>query len=332
MAGLKVAVLTGGRSSEREASLASLPSLTASLAEAGHTAILVDVDPTGVWRRDGRVVALEPGRGIPGVDVAFPVLIGAFGEDGTVQGLLECLGIPYVGAGVLASAVGMDKGMFKRLIAQSGLPQADYRHVRADAFEANRETELKALAELGLPVFVKPSSSGSSLGVARVSRPEDLGSALAQAFAFGPSAIVEAAAPGSEIECSVLGNDVLVTSLPGEVVGASRSGWRDHEFKTSDGGVDLFVPARVPDNVLGRIRERAEQVYRLIGCCGFARVDFFVDRERILINEINTMPSIQATSVFSLMFEWSGVPYRDLLDRLLALAMERHRSRSHDRI
>jgi D-alanine-D-alanine ligase len=321
----RVAVLGGGRSSEHEVSLASATSVREGLAEAGHEPIAIEVGRDGVWRRDGAVVAVEPGRGLDGVDVVFPVLHGPFGEDGTVQGLLECLDVPYVGAGVLASALCMDKVMFKEVMAHAGMPQVDYRAVRASSLASDRERLLADLSALGLPVFVKPARLGSSVGIVRVASAGELPGALETAFEYDSVAIVEAAARGLEVECSVLGNGDPIASDPGEIVlAAGEAGWYDYEAKYSPGGMRLVVPARVPDRVRERIREVSVRAFQLAGCSGLARVDFFIDGERVLLNELNTMPGFTSTSVYAALFQASGVPYAQLLDQLVELAFERH--------
>jgi len=322
----RVAVLGGGRSSEHEVSLASAASVSSGLRDAGHEPLWIEVGRDGVWRRDGGVeVAVRPGCGLEGVDVVFPALHGPFGEDGTVQGLLECLGIPYVGAGVLASALCMDKVMFKELMASAGLPQVAYRAVAAREFESERSAVLDALGRLGLPVFVKPARLGSSVGIVRAASPAELPAALQTAFQHDALAIVEAAARGLEVECSVIGNGDPVASEPGEIVlAAGEAGWYDYEAKYTPGGMQLQVPARVPVRVRERIQTVAIEAFRRTGCSGLARVDFFVEGERVLLNELNTMPGFTSTSVFASLFEASGVPYAELLERLVALAFERH--------
>jgi D-alanine-D-alanine ligase len=329
---VRVAVLGGGRSSEHEVSLASAASVREGLAEAGHEPFAIEVGRDGVWRRDGRDVAVVPGRGLDGVDVVFPVLHGPFGEDGTVQGLLECLDVPYVGAGVMASALCMDKVMFKELMAHAGLPQVSYRAVGSSDFVSDRDRAVAELGALGLPVFVKPARLGSSVGIVRVTDSAELAAALAVAFEHDSTAIVEAAASGLEVECSVLGNGDPIASLPGEIVlGAGEAGWYDYEAKYSPGGMRLRVPARVPDRVRERIQEVAIEAFRRTECSGLARVDFFVEGEHVLLNELNTMPGFTSTSVFAALFEASGVPYAELLDRLVALAFERHAAESRVR-
>jgi D-alanine-D-alanine ligase len=322
---LRVAVLGGGRSSEHDVSLASAASIREGLREGGHDPLAIEIGRDGVWRRDGQVLSLEPGRGLDGADVVFPALHGPFGEDGTVQGLLECLGVPYVGAGVLCSALCMDKVTFKELMGRHGVPQVDYRAVRVEQLRRDREATLASLAPLGLPVFVKPARLGSSVGIGRVADPASLAPALEIAFEHDPLAIVEAAASGLEVECSVLGNRDPIASQPGEIVLASgESGWYDYEAKYTAGGMRLIVPPRLPERTIERVRELALTTFRLVDCSGLARIDFFVEGERVLVNELNTMPGFTSTSVYASLFEAGGVSYPELLDRLLALALERH--------
>ncbi len=325
MSALRVAVLSGGRSSEHEVSLASAQSVCAGLLDAGHVPVAIEIGRDGVWRSGGEELSLRPGRGLDGADVVFPVLHGPFGEDGTVQGLLECLDIPYVGAGVLASALCMDKVVFKELIANAGIPQVEYRGVRIEDYRRNPEAELERLPPLGLPVFVKPARLGSSVGIARVGSAPDLPDALETAFGHDPLAIVEAAAHGREVECSVIGNNEPIASQPGEILlAAGEAGWYDYEAKYTPGGMELIVPARLPSDVRELIRELAVATFRVTGCCGLARVDFFVVGEQVLVNELNTIPGFTRTSVFGSLFEASGIPYPELLDRLVRLGLERH--------
>ena len=322
---LTVAVLAGGRSSEHEVSLASAESIREGLGQRGHQPVAIEVGRDGIWRRDGNEVTVVPGRGIEGVDVVFPALHGPFGEDGTVQGLLECLGTPYVGAGVLASALCMDKVMFKELMRHYGVPQVDYRVARAEQLADDGRALVARIAELGLPVFVKPSRLGSSVGISRVALEQELRPALEAAFEHDALALVEAAATGLEVECSVMGNGEPAASMPGEILlAAGESGWYDYEAKYRPGGMQLIVPARVPDHVRERIRQLAITTFRLTGCRGLARVDFFVQGERVLVNELNTMPGFTETSVFARLFEAGGLSYGELLDQLLELALERH--------
>ncbi|MDQ4047881.1 MAG: D-alanine--D-alanine ligase, partial [Actinomycetota bacterium] len=249
---MKVAVLGGGRSSEHDVSLASAAAVRAGLVEAGHEPVAVEISREGRFSCGGEHISLSPGDGLLDCDVAFPALHGPYGEDGTVQGLLDALGVPFVGAGVLASALCMDKVLFKDLMASAGIPQVRYAGLREGDDPARLE-------RLGLPVFVKPARLGSSLGISKVSREEDLPAALAAAFAHDPLVIVEAMAGGMEVECSVLGNDEPRASLPGEiVVGAD---WYDYEAKYEPGGMELVVPARVSEAARERVRGLAIEVF-----------------------------------------------------------------------
>jgi D-alanine-D-alanine ligase len=284
----------------------------------------VEIGRDGTWRLDGDEVELLAGRGLLGADVVFPVLHGPFGEDGTVQGLLECLDVAYVGAGVLASAVCMDKVVFKELMARADLPQVAYRGVEHRHWREDPERVLAELAELGLPVFVKPARLGSSVGIVRVAEMDELAAAVEQALSHDERAIVEAAAGGIEVECSVIGHTGSPeASVPGEIVVAGRD-WYDYEAKYTPGGMELIVPARVSETARERVREVAIRAFTLSGCEGLARVDFFVDGEDVVLNELNTIPGFTETSVFGKLFEASGLPYAELLDRLARLGAERH--------
>ena len=309
---MRVAVLAGGRSSEHEVSLASAEAVRAGLVAGGHEPLDVRLDRDGGWSRDGDPLLLEPGGGLLGCEVAFPVLHGPFGEDGTVQGLLEILDVPYVGAGVTASALAMDKALFKDLMAAHGMPQVDYTVVR----QGERPS-------LGAPVFVKPARLGSSVGIAKAWSEADVDGALEGAFRHDPVALVERFSEGIEVECSVLGHSDPVASQPGEIV-IRDADWYDYEAKYSAGGMELLVPPRVPEAVSEEVRRLAVEVFRLVGCSGMARVDFFVEDDVVLVNELNTIPGFTSTSVYAKLFAASGVPYSELLDRLLGLALERH--------
>ncbi len=325
MSATRVAVLGGGRSSEHEISLASAASVSEGLQAAGYEVIVIDVGRDGVWRRGGEALALVPGQGLPGADVAFPVLHGPFGEDGTVQGLLECLDVPYVGAGVLASAQCMHKVVFKDLMTQAGIPQVDYRAVGQAEYRDAPGAVVAKVQPLGWPLFVKPARLGSSVGIGKVDSEQELPAALESAFTHDPVAIVEAFAAGREIECSVLGNDEPIASEPGEILlGAGESGWYDYAAKYSPGGMKLVVPARVSPQVRDRIRELAVESFLRSGCSGLARVDFFVVNDSVLLNELNTMPGFTETSVYGSLFAASGIPYPELLDRLVGFALQRH--------
>ncbi|HUN78102.1 MAG TPA: D-alanine--D-alanine ligase family protein [Solirubrobacteraceae bacterium] len=334
---LTVAVLAGGRSSEHDVSLASARAVGGGLRDAGHEVRWVQVERDGAWRWEGERLSVCPGAGLLDADVVFPALHGPFGEDGTVQGVLETLDVAYVGAGVAASAVCMDKVLFKELMAAAGVPQVDHRGVREERFQADPEAVLAELRELGLPVFVKPAHLGSSKGIVKVRETSELGPALARAFAHDPLVIVEAMAAGVEVECAVLGlgraetvahGAAAMASAPGEI--RLRGEWYDYEAKYAAGGMELLMPARISAAAATRVRELAVQTFAYAGCEGLARVDFFVDGERVLVNELNTMPGFTPTSVYAKLMEASGVAYPELVDRLCRLALERHaRSRAH---
>ena len=309
---MRVAVLGGGRSSEHEVSLASAEAVRGGLEAGGHEPIDVRLGREGGWTLGGDDLALEPGGGLLACEVAFPVLHGPYGEDGTVQGLLEILDVPYVGAGVAASALAMDKALFKDRMAAHGVPQVDYTVVRRGE-----------RVSLPAPVFVKPARLGSSVGIAKAWSESDIDGALAGAFEHDPVALVERFSDGIEVECSVLGHSDPVASQPGEIVIRSAD-WYDYEAKYSPGGMELLVPPRVAESVREEVRRLAVQVFRLVGCSGMARVDFFVEGDAVLVNELNTIPGFTSTSVYAKLFEASGVPYVELLDRLLGLALERH--------
>ncbi|MDX6699018.1 MAG: D-alanine-D-alanine ligase [Solirubrobacteraceae bacterium] len=325
---MRVAVLAGGRSSEHEISLASGAAVRDGLARGGHEVLDVRIGRDGEWTHDGTPLALRPAGGLLEAEVVFPMLHGPYGEDGTVQGVLEALDVPYVGAGVLASAVCMDKLVFKQVMAAEGIPQVEHAGVEDARWRAEREAVLGELADLGLPVFVKPVALGSSVGIVKVSTPAQLGPALDQAFEHDARAIVEAMSDGLEVECAVIGDRDPLASIPGEITIAAD--WYDYEAKYTPGGMDLVVPARLPDERAERVRELAADTFRLVGCSGLARVDFFVEGDAVLVNELNTMPGFTETSVFGKLFEASGVPYEELLDRLAGFALERHaRERSY---
>jgi D-alanine-D-alanine ligase len=311
---MRVAVLAGGRSSEHDVSLASAQAVRGGLAEAGHEPIDVRIDRGGAWTLEGERLRLEPSGGLLDADAVFPVLHGPFGEDGTVQGTLELLDVPYVGAGVLASSLSMDKVVWKDLMAAHAIPQVDYAVVR--------DGERPRL-DFPLPAFVKPARLGSSVGISKASGSGELAEALELALEHDPVVVVERMAQGMEVECSVLGNRDPEASTPGEIV-LSTADWYDYEAKYTDGGMELVVPARTPH--LEEVRRLAVEVFRIVGCAGMARVDFFVTEEGVLVNELNTIPGFTATSVYAKLWEASGVPYPKLLDRLLALALERHES------
>jgi D-alanine-D-alanine ligase len=314
---MRVAVLSGGRSSEHEISLESGASVAEGLREAGHDVVPVLLERDGRWTHDGVEVELRAGGGLLGVDVAFPVLHGPFGEDGTVQGLLECLDVAYAGPGVLAAAISIDKLTFKKLLAFHGVPQVDFCEAGEDGWRDH-------VAAMGLPVWVKPARLGSSVGITKVASTERaLDDAVELARAHDPRVIVEADGGGREVECSVIGNEEPRTSSPGEI--DAHADWYDYEAKYAEGGMDLIVPARIGDVANARVRELAARVFKAIDGSGLARCDFFVlDDGEVLVNELNTIPGFTSTSVFAKLFEADGISYPELCDLLVDYAVERH--------
>jgi D-alanine-D-alanine ligase len=333
MSRIRVAVLMGGRSSEHEISLASARSVLESLDPARYDTVRVEIGRDGRWElgpgtrpqleSDGTVAETlpVPAAHVPAtlaeVDVVFPVLHGPFGEDGTMQGLLELANVPYVGAGVAASALCMDKDLFKSVLRDQGIP-------------VTRSVTLRELngfeSPFGYPVFVKPARLGSSVGITKARSPDELRSGLELAFRHDEKVLVEEFVPGVEVECSVLGNQEPVASLPGEIV--PNADWYDYSAKYDEGGMELIVPPRVPQEAIERVQEVSVQAFRATECEGMARADCFVrDDGEVLVNELNTIPGFTATSVYAKLFEASGVPYEDLLERLIALALERHERR-----
>lgn len=337
---LRIAVLAGGRSSEHEVSLSSGAGVRDGLLEAGHEVMWVEIGEDGGWRLEGERLRVTPGEGLLGVDVVFPVLHGPYGEDGTVQGLLETIEVPYVGSGVAASAVCLDKILFKELMsAVREIPQVDYRGVHEERFRLNGEEVLAELGVLGLPVFVKPAHLGSSVGIVKVDREERLLAALESAFAYDERVIVEAMATGLEVECAVLGNPSAErmrgegrarASEPGQIF--YEGDWYDFDAKYMPGGMELRVPASISARARERVQSLALETFERAGCAGLARVDFFVDGEQVLVNELNTMPGFTPTSVYAKLMAASGVGYAELVDRLCRLALEREaemRAHSH---
>ena len=334
----RVAVLAGGRSSEHDVSLSSAAAVRAGLIEAGYSVQWIEIDRDGTWRRDGEVLAVSPGRGLAGADVVFPVLHGPFGEDGTVQGLLETLDVPYVGAGVAASAVCMDKVLFKDLMAALAIPQVSYVGITAEEMRADPAAALARAASVGLPAFVKPAHLGSSVGIVKVASADEMGRALGVAFAHDGLAIVEAMAGGREVECGVLGlaaaqrngdGRTALASEPGEIVFAGE--FYDYQAKYTPGGMELLIPARISATARARVMELAVAAFHAVGCEGLARVDFFVEGEQVLVNELNTMPGFTPTSVYAKLLDASGVSYPEVVDRLCRLALERHAANSAHR-
>src|ERR671914_1525919 len=335
-------VVFGGRSGEHEVSLASARAIMEAL-NGRHEVIPVGITREGRWISSGdpmRELESKKGAGslaraeeklpaaLGSVDVVFPVLHGPYGEDGTIQGMLELAGIPYVGSGVLASAVGMDKLTMKKIFAHHGLPQVEWLGLTRKEWEEEGKKWIRQIeGSLGYPCFVKPANLGSSVGINKAGDAQELEFALDEAAKLDRRLIVEAGVDAREIEVSVLGNEGAEVSVPGEII-VKKNEFYDYEAKYSEGGMDLVVPADIPDPTAAEIRHIARAAYGAIDAAGMARVDFFLEREtnKLLLNEINTIPGFTPTSVYSRLWAASGLPYEVLLDRLIRLALERHDS------
>jgi len=313
---LRVAVLYGGRSGEHEVSLNSAESIISAMNPAKYDVARILISKEGRWQP--RAISPEPG-GNPDIDVVFPVLHGTFGEDGTVQGLLELADLPYVGAGVLASSVSMDKEIMKRLCAASGLPVAEYFVVRRHHPGSH--------SHFPFPIFVKPANLGSSVGISKVKSRDELAPAIELAAEFDHKIIVERGIVGREFECSVLGNDDPRASVPCEIL-PSRD-FYDYEDKYLLNKAQTVVPADLTPEQTGEIQNLAIACYQAVECEGMARVDFLLETAtgKFFINEINTIPGFTSISMYPKMWEASGLSYPALIDRLIDLAMERHEIR-----
>jgi len=331
---VRVAVLMGGRSSEHEISLASARSVVEGLDLERYEVREVEIGRDGRWELPSGQAELGasresllpvPANGsiepLGGVDVVFPVLHGPFGEDGTVQGFLELAGVAYVGSGVTASALCMDKDLFKSVMRDKGIAVAR-------SLTARRWDRGRVESPFGFPVVVKPARLGSSVGISVVRSPDELAAAVDLAFAHDEKILVEEFVEGVEVECSVLGNEQPIASLPGEIVPLA-SDWYDYEAKYAEGGMDLIIPARLEPETISRVQELAVASFVAADCEGMARVDFFVRPDgEVVVNELNTIPGFTATSVYAKLFEASGIPYGELLNRLVELALERQERRS----
>jgi D-alanine-D-alanine ligase len=334
---VRVAVIAGGRSSEHQISVASARSVIDALDPERYDVQTIEIGRDGRWElNSGSARELErpvaetlpvptrdpKSRRLLGeVDVVLPILHGPFGEDGTVQGLLELAGVPYVGAGVAASALCMDKDLFKSVCRDKGIPVTRSLTLRNGDRPSN---------PFGYPVFVKPARLGSSVGITKVASEEELGPAVELARRHDEKVLVEEFVDGVEVECSVLGNREPIASLPGEIVshGFSGADWYDYSAKYDEGGMDLIIPPRIPEEAIERVQQISIDAFIASDCEGMARADcFYTNDGEVLVNELNTIPGFTATSVYAKLFEASGVPYEELLDRLIQLALERHERR-----
>jgi D-alanine-D-alanine ligase len=363
----RIGVLFGGRSSEHEVSLASARNVMDALREAGHEVVPIGITPQGRWlpqpdawarlsakaagtlqgdtaaanagnsSRDGEAGwGLLPhgdaGHALPEIDVIFPVLHGPYGEDGTVQGMLEMANLPYVGSGVLASACGMDKEVANRLFAGAGLPQVKFVVLQRQALRNNLDGTLAAVeAALPYPLFVKPANLGSSVGISKARNRQQLVAALDLAARFDRKLLVEAAVPNArELEVSVLGNDEPIASVPGEIVPGNE--FYDYNAKYIDDNSELCIPAPVDAETVRRLQDYAVRAFLALDCAGLARVDFLMDGEsgELYLNEINTMPGFTRISMYPKLWEASGISYPELVDRLVRLALERYADRQEN--
>lgn len=360
---LRVGVIFGGRSGEHEVSLRSAESIINALDRDKYEAVPIAITQTGKWLASSEATNLLPSAVIESadqrvaifgdptekglarftnegkanerdkLDVIFPVLHGTYGEDGTIQGLLEMADVPYVGCGVLGSAAGMDKVVMKRLFREAGLPIVEFTHFLRTQWEADPLLiELRVAEEIGFPCFVKPANLGSSVGISKATDAKSLNAAIALAAKYDRKIIVERGVDAREIEVSVLGNDEPVASLPGEIIPQSAD-FYDYKAKYIDAnGARLMIPAELSEQQTAEIQRLAVEAFQAIDGAGLGRVDFFLEREtgKLLLNEINTMPGFTSISMYPKMWEASGIGYSKLIDRLIELAFERHCEKSRN--
>ncbi len=355
----RVGILFGGKSAEHEVALQSAKNIITAIDKDKYEVVLIGIDKQGQWHLQNsaqfllnadnpKMIALDTTsasetlavipathtsqlvrtsekQAVDPVDVIFPVLHGPYGEDGTIQGLLKLMDIPFVGAGVLGSAVGMDKDVMKRLLRDAGVPTAKF-----VAFQHSLKRTIdfsRIVDEIGLPCFVKPANLGSSVGINKVHNEQEFHDAIAEAFRYDVKILIEEYIQGREIECSVLGNDNPIASLPGEVIpNKTKHQFYSYQAKYIDEhGAALEIPANLPEHLVKCVQELSIKAFKVLGCEGMARVDcFLTDDQRILINEINTIPGFTRISMYPKLWEASGISYPELIDRLIQLAVERY--------
>jgi D-alanine-D-alanine ligase len=353
---IRLGIIYGGKSSEHEVSLRTALSIMKAVDADRYDITPIYVDLEGQWIK-GQPLAGDLPKGIDSlrltekstsvmadnnglvavqqagpvfalgqeVDVIFPVVHGPNGEDGTIQGLLELANLPYVGAGVMASAVGLDKWMMKNVFAQAGLPQVKYIGVLRSHWERNHAEAISRIErELGYPCFVKPANMGSSVGISKAKNRDELVEAMNQAAKFDRRLVIEQFVKARELEIGVLGNEEPITSVVGEVIAAKE--FYDYEAKYKGAGTELQIPAQIPEGVAEQIAQLAIQAYQALDASGLSRVDFFWDEanDRLYINEVNTMPGFTQYSMYPMLFQAAGISYSELIDRLVQLALERH--------
>jgi D-alanine-D-alanine ligase len=348
---IRVGILFGGKSAEHEISLLSAKNVIDALDKTKYEPVLIGIDKSGRWlmnepsqfllnssnpklialnksdsrdvalvpQSQGRLTSLDHGRLDTTVDVVFPILHGPFGEDGTIQGLLKLANVPFVGAGVLGSAVGMDKDVMKRLLRDAGIPISKFL-----VFRHGEQPDFNHVArELGLPLFVKPANLGSSVGISKVKDAAEFHKAIAQAFRYDTKILIEQAVQGREIECAVLGNEEPIASVPGEII--PNREFYDYDAKYVDeNGARLEAPAKLPPETVKRVQELAIHTFKALNCEGMGRVDLFLKADgTLLVNEINTIPGFTRISMYPRLWGLSGISYTELIDRLIQLAFER---------
>ena len=344
----RVGVLFGGKSAEHEVSIQSARSIVNAIDPARFDVVLIGIDKTGKWYLDAKggflasagdkhseitevgllrrgetssLVSLETSAPVEELDVVFPVLHGPFGEDGTVQGMLKLANVPFVGAGVLGSAVGMDKDVMKRLLKEAGILVAPFRVI---TYGSHFENEVHDFArELGLPLFIKPANLGSSVGVTKAHTIEEAITGVGEAFKYDTKVLVDQFVQGREIECSVLGNRDPIASVPGEVL--PNLEFYSYEAKYIDeNGAELIIPAELDDECIAEIRATAVKAFKTLCCSGMARVDMFLTQDgQLVVNEINTIPGFTDISMYPKLWEASGISFTDLISRLIDYAIER---------
>ncbi|MDP3989271.1 MAG: D-alanine--D-alanine ligase [bacterium] len=341
---IRVGIIFGGKSAEHEVSLQSAKNIVEAIDTERYEPVLITVDKKGQWflmnsehfllnsennevrhsvalvpQSEGRMVNLDTHESNSSTDVAFPILHGPFGEDGTIQGLLKLANIPFVGASVLGSAVGMDKDVMKRLLLNAEIPTGTFLACK----EKDVPTYAKVVKSVGLPFFVKPANMGSSIGVSKVSKEKEYTTAIQEAYTYDRKILIEENIEGREIECSVLGNDDPIASVPGEVI--SNKGFYSYEAKYIDEhGATLEFPAKLSDEIIKKVQELAIKTFKTLCCEGLGRVDFFLtENGDLFVNEINTLPGFTSTSMYPKLWEISGISYTELIDRLIQLALER---------
>ncbi len=355
---INVGLIFGGRSGEHEVSLLSAKSIYEALDKNKYNVFLIGIDKKGHWilgnpanyllnsnnpklialnksasaniipvnkTEASEIVSLESGKGLGKVDVFFPIIHGTFGEDGSLQGMLEMLDCAYVGSGVTGSALGMDKDVQKRLLSQGGINVTRFMTIRKSQY--NKTSLDKIVKKFPLPVFVKPANLGSSVGISKAHDIKELKKSIENAFKYDTKILVEEYIKGREIECSVMGNDDPIASIPGEVI--PHHEFYSYEAKYIDeNGAGLKIPADLPKNIIKEVQETAIKVFTTLECYGFSRVDFFLTPEnKIYVNEINTIPGFTKISMFPKLFGATGIPYRELLDRLINLALEKKKEK-----